>query len=187
LKRFVIPASISFIGDLAFPRSCTFEVECANHANAVREWCVRCLLHPGSTLDFSSLSEPQDMQNRVFEFDGYHPVGLIGRGTQGEVNRYEDNTRGELIAVKSSRLRDCDIIDGIMNTKILLEVQLLMNFRHPCIVSLLGYDLQIESKILRIAMPYVGPDSLETVLKSPENHRWLTLTSKTIIIVGIVI
>jgi serine/threonine protein kinase len=36
-------------------------------------------------------------------------------------------------------------------------------------------------------MPYIGPDSLDSVLKSPQKHSWLTLTSKTIIIGGIVI
>jgi serine/threonine-protein kinase len=36
-------------------------------------------------------------------------------------------------------------------------------------------------------MPYVGPDSLETVLGSPHKYSWLTLTSKTVIIVGITI
>jgi serine/threonine protein kinase len=127
------------------------------------------------------------VENSVFEFDGYHPVGLIGHGSQSEVNRYAHNTSGELIVVKSSPLRECDVIKGIVKKRILREVQSLMKFRHRCIVSLLGYDLQIESNILRIAMPYVGPDSLESVLESPQNHHWLTLTSKTIIIVGIVI
>jgi serine/threonine protein kinase len=36
-------------------------------------------------------------------------------------------------------------------------------------------------------MPYIGPDSLESVLQSPESHPWLSFTSKTMIIVGIVI
>jgi serine/threonine protein kinase len=187
LKHFHLPASIKFIGSKAFPQSCTIKAECVNHENAVREWCVRSLLNPESTLDLGSLPESKDLQNSVFDFDGFHQVDLIGKGKQGEVNRYRHNTSGELIAVKSSPLGDCDIIDRIANEKILREVQSLMRFRHPCIVPLLGYDVQIDSRMLRIAMSYIGPYSLESVLNSPENHHWLTLTSKTIIIVGIVI
>jgi serine/threonine protein kinase len=36
-------------------------------------------------------------------------------------------------------------------------------------------------------MPYIGPDSLESVLRSPQDHPWLTPTSKTVILVGIVL
>jgi serine/threonine protein kinase len=138
-------------------------------------------------LDLSSLRESKNLQNSVFDFSRYHQVDLIGKGKQGEVTRYQHNRSGELIAVKSSPLRYCDTLDGIPNENKLREVQSLMRFRHTCIVPLLGYDVQIDSKILRIAMPYIGSDSLESVLKSPENHPWLTLTSKTIIIVGIVV
>jgi serine/threonine protein kinase len=129
----------------------------------------------------------QELQHPVFEFDRLHKVRLIARGSQSKVNLYRNNTNGDLIAVKGSPIRDSDIIDGIVNEKLRREVQSLMKFHHPCIVSLLGHDLQIESRIMRIAMPYVGPDSLESVLKSPRSHPWLTQTSKTIIIVGIVI
>jgi hypothetical protein len=134
----------------------------------------------------SSLSNPCELQNLSFDCDRYRMVDLIGRGSQGEVIRYQSRTSDELIAVKSSALSDGDITGGIVNEKVLREVRSLMKFRHPCIVPLLGYDVQIESKILRIVMPYIGPDSLESVLTSPENHPWLSFTSKTMIIVGIV-
>jgi serine/threonine protein kinase len=135
----------------------------------------------------SSLSESKELQNGVFDFGHFHPVSLIARDSQGEIILYQNNASDDLIAVKSSPLRDYDIIDGILNERILREVKSLMKLRHPSIIPLLGYDLQIDSKILRIAMPYVGSDSLKTVLESPEKHPWLTLTAKTIIIVGIVI
>jgi serine/threonine-protein kinase len=73
------------------------------------------------------------------------------------------------------------------NEKILREVKSLMRLRHPSIITLLGYDLRIDSKILRTAMPYVGPYSLQTVLSSPQSHPWLSLTAKAVIISGIVI
>jgi hypothetical protein len=184
LTYFRIPASVKFIGPEAFPESCTFEVEGGNQANAVREWCVRFLLNPKSTLDLSSLSDSSEWH---FEFDRFREVGRIGSGAQGEVRRYQDRTTGEFIAVKSVSLLKYDINDQAVQDRVFREVQSLMKFRHPSIVPLLGYDLQLDSKLLLIAMPYIGSDSLESVLKSARNHPWFTLTAKTIIIVGIVI
>jgi hypothetical protein len=154
---------------------------------AVREWRARCVLNSESTLDLSHLSESNQLRNLAFDFDRYRQRERIGKGVQGEVYLYQHATSGELIAVKILQLNDGDIRDGNVEGKILREVQSLMRFRHPCIVPLLGYDFQIESKFMRIAMSYVGPDSLESVLKSPENHPWLSFTLKTKIIVGIVI
>jgi serine/threonine protein kinase len=146
-----------------------------------------CLPKLTTHLNPSSHTESSELQNRPFALDSYRKVGLIGKGAQGKVHRYQHKRNDELIAVKRSRLAACDIAHGIVKEKILREIHSLMRFRHPCIVPLLGYDLQIESKVMRIAMPYIGPDSLESVLKSPVNHPWLSLTSKTKIIVGIVI
>jgi serine/threonine protein kinase len=137
--------------------------------------------------DLSSLSESNKLQNCAFDFDDYRKVGRIGKGVQGKVHRYKSTMSGELIAVKSSPLKDCDISDGVVNGKILREVHSLMRFHHPCILPLLGYDFQIESKILRIVMPDLGPGSLESVLTSPENYPWISFTSKTMIIAGIVV
>jgi serine/threonine protein kinase len=117
----------------------------------------------------------------------YRKVDLIGQGVQGKVHRYRNQLTNELIAVKSSTLKDGDLSDGILSERILREVRSLMKFRHPCILPLLDCDLPGKSKVMRIAMPYIGPDSLETVLTSPENHPCLSFTSKTMIIVGIVV
>jgi serine/threonine protein kinase len=187
LAYFHIPASITFIGAGAFPHIRQFDVESGNHENAVRAWCVRFGENARSTFDLTSLPVLPEWQNIFSQFDRFHHVKLIGHGYQGEVHLYKDNTSGESIAVKSSRLKDCVIVDGIIDKIFVREVQSLKKFDHPCIVPLLGYDLDMESKILRIAMPYLGRDSLGSVLESPEKHPWLTTTSKTIIIVGIVI
>jgi serine/threonine protein kinase len=146
-----------------------------------------CLPKLTAHLNPSSHTESNELQNKPFAFDSYRKVGLIGKGAQGKVNRYQHKASDELIAVKRSRLEAPDITNAIVKDKILREIHSLMRFRHPCIVQLLGYDLQIESRVMRIAMPYIGPDSLESVLKSPENHPWLSSTSKTMIIVGIVV
>jgi serine/threonine protein kinase len=146
-----------------------------------------CLPKLSAHLDLSSLTESTELQNARFSFDRYHEVDLIGQGAQGEVSRYRDKSNGELIAVKSSWLKNDDITDGMINEAILREVRSLMKFRHPSILPLLGYDVQIESKTLRIAMPYIGPDSLESVLDAPRTHPWLSFTSKTMIVVGIVV
>jgi serine/threonine protein kinase len=154
---------------------------------AVQEWRARCALNPESTLDLNSLSESDERHGTAFDFNCYRQGDLIGIGSQGQVHRYQNATTGEWIAVKSSPLQDCDIRDETAREKVLREVHSLMRFRHPCIVQLLGYDFQIASKLLRIAMPYLGPDSLKSVLQSPGNHPWLSFTSKTNIIVGIVV
>jgi serine/threonine protein kinase len=135
-------------------------------------------------LDLCSLL---DSSEQHFEFDRFHEVGRIGSGTEGVVRRYQDSISGKFIAVKSVSLMKYSIIDSFVQERVLREVKSLMKFRHPSIVPLLGYDLQVDSKLLLIAMPYIGSDSLESVLKSPQNYPWLTLTAKTIIIVGIVI
>jgi tRNA A-37 threonylcarbamoyl transferase component Bud32 len=184
LTYFHIPASIKFIGSEVFPQSCKFEVGRGNHENAVREWCVRFLLNPRSVLYLSSLSEPSEQH---FELHRFHEVGRIGSGAQGEVRRYQDSTSGAVIAVKRVSLTEHGVMDRNVSERVLREVKSLMKFRHPSIVPLLGYDLQLDSRLLLIAMPYIGPYSLKSVLESPQEHAWLTLTAKTIIIVGIVI
>jgi tRNA A-37 threonylcarbamoyl transferase component Bud32 len=194
LSYFHLPSSIKFIGGEALSLCKNFDIECPDHVNAVCEWRVRSLLNRvrsllnrESTLDLSSLPLSKDLQTRVFDFSRLEHVSYIGDGAQGEVRLYKEKASGDRIAVKSSRLRDEDIVDTTDNGPIPLEVRSLMRFHHPCIVPLLGYDFQIDSKMLRIAMPYIGPYSLEKVLESPQKHPWFTLTAKTIIVVGIVI
>jgi hypothetical protein len=187
LLAFRIPASIQFIGDEAFPRGSTFEVECPNHENPVREWCVQCLLNPQSILDLGSLPISHELEDPVFDLHNYHWAYEIGKGAFGHVDCYKHKATNASIAVKSVVLKDGDIIDGVVDEKIIREVQLLKRFSNPCIVPVLGYHVQDDPAILRIAMPYVGRDSLKSVLRSPQNHPWLSMTSKTIIIVGIVI
>jgi serine/threonine protein kinase len=187
LTHFALPASIRFIGPRAFPWSCAFDVQPGTHENTVREWCVRFLLNRQSIFRLTSRSDSDEQQSSVFQFDHFQKVSLIGEGCQGEVHLYHHNDSIDRIAVKSVSLQRYAHIDATVKEKVLREVKSLVKFRHPSIVPLLGYDLQIDSKLLRIAMPYIGSYSLESVLKSPQNHPWLTLTAKTIIIVGIVI
>jgi serine/threonine protein kinase len=142
---------------------------------------------PQSSLDLTALSVPRELEDSIFDFSRFQEVRHIGKGAQGSVNLWKDKTSDDLIAVKNVILSEWDIIDGRIRKRVLREVQSLMTFRHPCIVSLLGYDLQPGSKLLRIAMPYVGSASLKKVLKSPQNHKWFTSAAKTVIIVGIVI
>jgi serine/threonine protein kinase len=138
-------------------------------------------------LDLRSLPVTNDLQKSVFDFGRFHEVRLIGEGAFGKVNLWQDNTSADLIAVKRVPLQFWDIIDGKVDEKVLREVQSLLRFRHPYIVPLLGYDVQIDLKVLRIAMPYIGSNSLQTVLDSPQNHPWFTVTAKTIILLGIII
>jgi sterile alpha motif and leucine zipper-containing kinase AZK len=123
----------------------------------------------------------------VFDFSRFNKVRPIGKSTHGTVNLWQDDTSDALIVVKDVLLDDSDFTEGTIKEKVLLEVQSLMKFRHPYVVPLLGYGLDIGHKLLQIAMPYVGSDSLKTVLESPNDHGWFTPTAKTIIIVGIVI
>jgi serine/threonine protein kinase len=140
-------------------------------------------LNPKSTLDLRSLPVSNDLQRGDFNFDRFHQLDHIGGGTYGQVDLYQANASDDMIAVKIVTPKN----DGVANKKILQEVHFLMRFRHPCIISLLGFHVQDDRNLLRIAMPYVGPDSLKTVLGSPLEHEWFSLTAKTIIIVGIVI
>jgi serine/threonine-protein kinase len=117
-----------------------------------------------------------------FEFGHFHRVGRIGAGSQGAVDLYQHNTNSDLIAVKN-----VSTLDGAINARFFQAIESLMRSRQARIVPLLGYDLQIDSNILRIAMAYVGPYSLKSVLESPQNYPWFTLTGKTIIIVDIAI
>jgi serine/threonine protein kinase len=67
------------------------------------------------------------------------------------------------------------------------EIEILFSLQHPCIVSLVGYSLPIGQIGPRIAMPYIGPDSLHSVLESTEKPSWWTVTTKRIVIIGIAV
>jgi Ca2+-binding EF-hand superfamily protein len=70
LGLFHLPASIEFIDLEAFPQSCRFEIECGNHASALREWSIRFREDPTSTFDICDLSTSLDSirDTKVTEF-----------------------------------------------------------------------------------------------------------------------
>jgi serine/threonine protein kinase len=92
----------------------------------------------------------------------------IGEGTYGTVFKCEDNTTGQLVALKRIRLEPED--EGVPSTAV-REISLLRELRHPNIVKLL--DVVHQDKKLFLVFEYVDQD-----LKKMMDRRSLPLSGR---------
>ena len=69
------------------------------------------------------------------------------------------------------------------------EIESLFSLHHPCIVKFVGYTLPCSSTDYRflIFTDYLSGGSLSSVIENPARYPWLNSTSRSIIIVGIVL
>jgi serine/threonine protein kinase len=142
------------------------------------------MIHSTACIDGAHLVETRELKDSLLDFTEYTAGRPLARGGQAEVIIYEHNKTHTQIVVKCYYVRPDRSLD---NQSFLREIASLITFDHPCIVPLIGYDTPSHGIGARVAMPYIGPDSLSSVLDDTSAHPWLTCTMKAIIIVGIVI
>jgi serine/threonine protein kinase len=80
-----------------------------------------------------SLLPAQEASNEVDCLDRYHRLEKIGEGTYGVVYKARDNTTGEIVALKKTRLEGED--EGVPSTAI-REISILRELMHPNVVDL---------------------------------------------------
>lgn len=94
------------------------------------------------TNSLPSTSAPQQQQPQR---DRFSRLEKIGEGTYGVVHKCEDNTTGQLVALKRIRLENDD--DGVPSTAI-REVSILRELQHPNVVRLLDCVCQDRKLLL---------------------------------------
>jgi hypothetical protein len=191
IKNFIIPPSLNFIGAGAFPYVCEFDFS-SQHQVLIPEWLSRLILDSNAIYDSRNLPPRRRISDYVIDFDQYREFPnsekcLISRNVHGEVRWYEHNETRYQIAVKTYWLDPNRVIGRDHQEQFQREIEVLVSLQHPCIVSLVGYSLPIGRVGPRIAMPYVGPDSLQSVLESAEKPQWWTPAIKSIVIIGIAV
>ncbi|XP_071704140.1 receptor-like protein kinase HERK 1 [Rutidosis leptorrhynchoides] len=95
---------------------------------------------------------------------------FIGSGGYGQVYKGELSLSGELRTVAVKRLSTKESKGGQGVKEFLTEIQLLSRYKHPNIVSLLGFCDQGDEKIL--IYEYAEHGSLDTYLRGPCTFSW---------------
>jgi serine/threonine protein kinase len=192
LAHFVIPPSLCYIGAGAFPPRCKFEHSPDPHRGLIPQWQARFLINPLAEFDCRDLADPRPILDYALDFGCYHDFpdpanSLISRNMRGEVRLYEHNETHGQIAVKGYWGNANRVMSSDRQDQFIHEIAMLMRLQHPCVVALTGYSLPVGIDGPKVAMPYVGPHSLQSVIGSGESPVWWTETAKSIVIIGIVI
>ncbi|XP_071704136.1 receptor-like protein kinase HERK 1 [Rutidosis leptorrhynchoides] len=100
---------------------------------------------------------------------------FIGSGGYGQVYKGELSLSGELRTVVVKRLSTKESKGGQGVNEFLTEIQLLSRYKHPNIVSLLGFCHQGDEKIFQqkiLIYEYAEHGSLDTYLRGPCMFTW---------------
>jgi hypothetical protein len=113
--------------------------------------------------------------------------GAAGKGTYGTVYRMIDPATQAVIALKVvTKMMESHNFD---RSKTFREVAMLIRFNHPCILSIIGWDVQQLQ--LHIATEFFENGSLDAVLdgrrKGAPTKPWFNNTGIAIIVAGIVL
>jgi hypothetical protein len=189
VQHFVIPPLLCYIGAAAFSHPCKFDYSSENHKILIPQWLSRFLLDSKSEFDCRDIPPPHHISDSVLDLNEYHEFpdstqSLISRNSHGEVRLYQHDRTNEQIAMKTY-WSESNGFDS--QEQFLREIETLVRIQHPCVVRFIGYCLPVEKLGARIAMQYIGPHSLKTVLESSIVFEWWTSTTKTIVIIGIVV
>jgi serine/threonine protein kinase len=155
-------------------------------------WVSRFLLDSKSEFTPQHLRPPPQIADYAISLDDYHelpdPCEFMNPGERvRDIRVYKNNWTEEKIIVVTCRKiqspRENDIFEGQLKRR----VKALAWIHHPCVVPLAGYWPPTGNTGPRIAIPFIGPDSLESILSSEESPAWWTATAKTVVIIGIVV
>jgi serine/threonine protein kinase len=110
----------------------------------------------------------------------------IARGQFGQVYQAQDPSTEEVIALK------CTTPDGELSqyktSKAFREIQLLIQFNHPCILPFVGWDLHNEElEIGTEFLPNKSLDFIQNERKAGKVPTWFNDTGIAIIVTGTVI
>jgi serine/threonine protein kinase len=117
------------------------------------------------------------------DFERYERVEDISQGSFNYVQRYHKRKTGVDLAVKS--FPRFSRADHNWDSLFIRQIENLLHINHPCIVSLIGYSMPTKDHPARLATLFVDGCSLSSVLISSPD--WWTATTKSMVIVGIVI
>jgi serine/threonine protein kinase len=121
-------------------------------------------------------------------FTSYVRQKSLGSGTFGTAWLAVDPATGETIALKIVRVQDKNKHE-FRKTRDFREIHALIQFNHPCILSIIGWDWH-EEKFL-IGTEFVENGSLDGILNARRagapTPKWFDDTGIAIIIVGIVL
>jgi serine/threonine protein kinase len=102
------------------------------------------------------------------------------------VKLFRNGKTGEEVAVKTLLLKAGENEEKVQEDFI-REVSSLIEFNHPCIVSLKGCCLPMDGEGPKIVTEFLSRGSLKGVLGSPKGPQWWTATRKANTICGIVL
>jgi hypothetical protein len=181
----LIPSTILFIASDAIDITSEIRLIDGDSCPEFARWLE--LNRSGIRVDFRriekvGLSLPclRDYHLHISEFEERSMICELGAESNGIYDRVEDDF---LVFVKSMALRK-----GLEETEMEKEIEKIINLRHPCIASSIGFVVEIESGILqelKIVRLYFEGSSLSEVI-SVNPVEW-TSTVKAKMVAGIVL
>jgi serine/threonine protein kinase len=192
LRQFVFPATIEYIGGNAFPSGCRFQYSTQAQQLVLAHWLSRFLVDPHSKFTPELIHPIRDIADYLMNREDYHELpdscDFLNTGEDVHdvhvVEKAETTERFVIITCckfqKANRR-------AIMEPLAMQQAVTMAEIHHPCVVPLAGYCPPHDNTGPTIAIPFVGPDSLESILDSEEVPDWWTSTAKTVVIIGIIV
>jgi hypothetical protein len=192
IQEFRFPHAIQSIEARAFPSECVFKYSIEAQQMALFHWLSALLLDPDLELTPQHFRQPRDIADYAITLDNYHdppdPCEFpIPSDFVREVRLYEHNETNAKIVVTTYRKPPNAAQNAILEEEAMHRAVAMIRIHHLCVVPLAGYCPLNGHIGLKIAIPYIGSDSLESVFDSEEFPDWWTETTKTIVIIGIVV
>jgi hypothetical protein len=179
----VIPSTIVFVAYDVHPDLSQLSLSDPNSCPMFDR--SRRLSKSGITIDFQRiLGFPSYLlcfKDFVLDPSGFEEGSAIGRNKGVSTQMYRRTIDGGLVVVKAISLSG-----SIRRRQLEIEMENLLNLRHPMIARLIGCIFPLESsgqREFRTLRLYTIGGSMADVLSNP--HAWWTPTVKTKVVVGI--
>jgi hypothetical protein len=181
----VLPSTVVFVAYDAHPDLSQLSLSDPDSYPMFDRW--RRLRKSGITVDFQRIlrfaSGLPRLKDFVFDMSGFEERSVIGQNDRVSSQVYERRIDGAVTVVKaislSGRIDRCQI-------EIEIEIENLLNLRHPMITPLIGCVLPVElsgQREFKTVRLYATEGSLADVLSNPP--AWWTPTAKAKAVVGI--